>query len=113
MLFRSNDGWFGQSIGPYQHLAMARLRAVEQGLPLVRAANTGISAVIDAYGRVVAFLRLGDRGVVDSRLPVALPEATLFARFGNWILLLLLVGVGGAGWRLGCRRDPMPQIIVY
>jgi len=81
----TNDGWFGRSVGPYQHFASARMRSVEEGLPLVRAANTGISAVIDAYGRVVASLPLGAHGVLDAALPVALPP-TVYARFGPWIL---------------------------
>jgi apolipoprotein N-acyltransferase len=78
----TNDGWFGISTGPYQHLQQARLRAIEQGLPVVRAANTGISAVIDPLGRMVALLGLGLEGVLDSGLPSAIPP-TVYARAGD------------------------------
>jgi apolipoprotein N-acyltransferase len=85
----TNDGWFGISTGPYQHLQQARLRAIEQGLPLVRAANTGISAVIDPLGRIVAQLGLGREGVLDSSLPAAIPP-TLYARTGNMPTIIVI-----------------------
>ncbi|MGE0563316.1 MAG: apolipoprotein N-acyltransferase [Pseudolabrys sp.] len=84
----TNDGWFGISTGPYQHFQQARVRAIEEGLPLVRAANTGISGVIDPAGRVLAALPLGVEGVLDARLPVAIAP-TIYARYGDSALLLL------------------------
>ncbi|WP_394199385.1 apolipoprotein N-acyltransferase [Litoreibacter albidus] len=97
----TNDAWFGNISGPYQHLAQARLRAVEQGLPLVRAANTGISAVIDPWGRVTAETQLNVAAYLDAALPK--PAApTLYAQFYDWpmrvLLALLLV------WRIAARR---------
>jgi apolipoprotein N-acyltransferase len=86
----TNDGWFGISTGPYQHLQQARLRAIEQGLPLVRAANTGISAVVDPMGRIVARLGLGVEGVVDSRLPAAIAP-TIYGRFGDFPAAMIVV----------------------
>ena len=84
----TNDGWYGISSGPHQHFAMAQTRAVEEGLPLARAAYTGISAVIDPYGRVLASLPLGQEGVVDARLPLKI-SPTLFSLWGNKIPLIL------------------------
>jgi apolipoprotein N-acyltransferase len=86
----TNDGWFGQTTGPHQHFAQARLRAVEEGLPLVRAANTGISAVVDSYGRTVDKLPLGVEGIIDSNLPVAAP-ATVYSSAGRFSLTATLV----------------------
>ncbi len=86
----TNDGWFGRSTGPYQHLAQTRLRAIEQGLPVVRAANTGISAVIDAHGRYLQQLPLLESGVIDSGLPVALAP-TPYAKWGDGVFGALIV----------------------
>jgi apolipoprotein N-acyltransferase len=86
----TNDAWYGNSAGPRQHFAIARVRAVEEGLPLVRAANTGISGIVDGYGRVTAYLRLGQRGVLDAGLPQSLP-ITPYGRVGDMILVVLLM----------------------
>jgi apolipoprotein N-acyltransferase len=88
----TNDGWFGISTGPYQHLQQARVRAIEEGLPLVRAANTGISMVSDPLGRVVNSLPLGTEGVLDSPLPAAL-EPTLYSRIGDRHMPLVLAAI--------------------
>ncbi|MDH3262615.1 MAG: apolipoprotein N-acyltransferase [Paracoccaceae bacterium] len=88
----TNDAWFGEISGPYQHLAQARLRAVEQGLPVIRAANTGISAVIDAKGRVLERLGLGQQGFLDAALPPALPP-TPYAGTGDWPALAALLAL--------------------
>lgn len=86
----TNDAWFGVSAGPYQHFHQARVRAVEQGLPLVRAANTGISAVIDSYGKILASLPLGSRDVFDAALPGPI-ETTIFASYGRAVEILFSV----------------------
>jgi apolipoprotein N-acyltransferase len=86
----TNDAWFGGSAGPYQHFHQAQLRAVEQGLPVVRAANTGISAIIDPYGRVLGEIGLKKEGVVDGLLPEALP-ITKFVMWERWIEIAVLV----------------------
>lgn len=91
LLNGTNDAWFGHSIGPDQHFAFARVRSVEEGLPLIRAANGGISAVIDAYGRRVMSLPLGEETVLDVKLPQALPSNTVYGRLGDMPLLLIVV----------------------
>lgn len=102
LLNLTNDAWFGVSSGPYQHLAAARMRAVEEGLPLARAANTGISAVFDARGRLVASLGLGRTGVIAAPLPT--PRApTPYARAGAWMPLMLVLGLLGLATALGRR----------
>jgi apolipoprotein N-acyltransferase len=97
LLTITNDGWFGTSTGPYQHFASARFRAVEEGLPLIRSANTGITAEVDAYGRVISALPLGVAATLDVNLPEKLQSPTIFARFGVLIFVLfsLVLGVGG------------------
>ena len=100
----TDDSWFGPNTGPMQHLLIARVRAIEEGLPIIRAANGGISAIIDSYGRVRARLDLGLRGVIDNGLPVALP-LTPFARYGNGIMLaLFLICAGAALWPLSASK---------
>jgi apolipoprotein N-acyltransferase len=100
----TDDSWFGPNAGPMQHLLIARVRAIEEGLPIARAANSGISAVIDGYGRILARLDLGLRGHLDSDLPTALPE-TPFARYGNFIMLaLFLLCAGAALWPLSVSK---------
>lgn len=92
----TNDGWFGRSIGPRQHLAAARMRAVEEGLPVVRAANTGVSAVIDATGQIRGRIELGETGILDAALP-APRRTTFFALYGQTAFMgMLLVCLFGA-----------------
>jgi len=95
----TNDAWFGETAGPYQHAHQTRIRAVEEGLPVARAANSGISMIVDGYGRVISSLALGERGVVDGPLPQSVGP-TIFVQIGNMavilavcFLLLLLVVV--------------------
>jgi apolipoprotein N-acyltransferase len=89
LLNLTNDGWFGISTGPYQHLQQARVRAIEEGLPVVRAANTGVSAIIDPLGRIVKSLPLGTEGVIDGPLPRPI-ALTFYARTGDSLVGLVL-----------------------
>jgi apolipoprotein N-acyltransferase len=103
----TNDAWYGVSSGPFQHLAIARVRAIEEGMPLVRDANNGVSAVFDAYGRVRARLDLNDVGVVDAALPSALPP-TPYERVRDaafWVILLALLAIAGFSSLIDRRRS--------
>jgi apolipoprotein N-acyltransferase len=104
LLNLTNDGWYGASAGPYQHLVAARLRAVEEGLPVIRVANTGISAIIDPLGRVIAELGLEKQGILDGWLPQPLSQSTIFARTGVWAILTLALIIGGIGWAVSRRK---------
>ena len=100
----TNDGWFGQTTGPHQHLHQARVRAVKEGLPMLRVANNGISAVIDARGRLLHWLGLDVKGVIDSPLPSAVSPPP-YARYGDGIFagLLAMVALGLAA-RVDAKR---------
>lgn len=102
----TNDAWFGRAAGPRQHLAQARMRAIEQGLPLARAANTGVSAMIDPYGQITASLPLNEAGFIDAPLPEPLPP-TPYSRTGDAAFaFLLILGTLSAALR-GRWRQPM------
>jgi apolipoprotein N-acyltransferase len=94
----TNDAWYGRSSGPYQHLDIARVRAIEEGLPLLRVANTGISAAFDGYGRELARLPLNHQGIMDVPLPRALAGSTAYGRLGDWVLAPLFVLWACASW---------------
>ena len=96
LLIMTNDAWFGRGAGPRQHLIQARARAMEQGLPVIRAANTGISAVIDARGTITDSLPLNEAGALDAPVPAAL-SPTVYSRIGDWPLLVLLLACIAAG----------------
>lgn len=90
----TDDSWFGPWAGPLQHLLVARMRAIEEGIPVARAANTGISAIIDPLGRITATLSLDRQGVVDGSLPAAIAH-TLYSRFGDlWFWLFVSASMG-------------------
>ena len=86
----TNDAWFGKSIGPQQHLAQLRIRAIEYGLPVIRVANTGISAIIDAKGKVVKKLSINKSGYLDSFIP-SRKHTTIYGKFGDLIFLSLVL----------------------
>ena len=98
LLNLTNDAWFGTSAGPHQHLAIAKLRAIEEGMPLVRVASTGVTAVIDPYGRISEYKSIGQQGYIDSKLPIALAtkKDTMSNEcyFGIMVMLVLAVSMG-------------------
>jgi len=100
----TNDAWFGNHSGPYQHLAQAQMRAIEQGLPMIRVANTGISAMIDPWGRITADIALGQAGYVDADLPAPLPP-TFYAKTGDVFVFLLLLAATLGLWGLQSRQN--------
>jgi apolipoprotein N-acyltransferase len=104
MVNMTNDGWFGRTSGPYQHLAMYPFRAVEHRISVVRAANTGISAFIAPTGQIIRHLSLFERGVLSDRVPLRQGE-TLFTRIGDWVAWLSLV-VSAASIGVAARRRP-------
>lgn len=93
LVILTNDAWFGEAAGPAQHFAQAQMRAIEQGLPVIRVANRGVSAVIDPAGRTVARLPVGEATSLDAALPVPRP-ATLYARSGDWPFLATILALG-------------------
>ncbi|MEZ0222958.1 MAG: apolipoprotein N-acyltransferase [Alphaproteobacteria bacterium] len=99
----TNDGWYGKTAGPHQHLGIARLRAIEEGLPLARAANTGISAMFDPLGRFLGTQALETSGYVDSILPKPMPP-TIYSQVGDSIFFVLLAATLAAAEGLRRRR---------
>jgi apolipoprotein N-acyltransferase len=103
MINVTNDGWFGETTGPYQHFHQARVRAVEQGVPLVRAANNGISAMVDPFGRVLQSLGMDVKGQIDSTLPAAI-SPPLYALLGDWVFGAVLALYTGLAFAIRKKR---------
>ena len=99
----TNDAWFGTRSGPYQHLAQAQMRAIEQGLPMMRSANTGVSAMIDPLGQITDALPLGQAGYLDAALPAPF-NPTAYARMGDMPVFFLLAAMFALLWR-NARRE--------
>jgi apolipoprotein N-acyltransferase len=99
----TNDGWFGATTGPYQHFHQSRVRAVEEGTPLVRAANNGISGIVDPFGRVLQSLGIDVRGQIDTALPKAV-SPPLYTRFGDWMLGVILALYAASAFALRKKR---------
>lgn len=112
LLNLTNDAWYGATAGPHQHFALSRVRAVEEGLPLVRAASTGISGIVDAYGRTLQRLAYGRKGVIDAPLPAKLAGITPYARFGEVPFLLLLIGAAAVALTRRLRSDKQNASVI-
>ena len=98
MIVLTNDGWYGNSAGPHQHLVAAQMRAVEEGMTVVRSANSGISTVITPYGQIPAKIGLGKRGIKDAAVKLNLAHDTLFGQYGNAIPLGMAAAMICLAW---------------
>ena len=104
MVVLTNDGWYGQSAGPYQHLVAAQMRAVEEGMTVVRSANSGISAIITPYGEVPVKLALGWKGFKDAAVNLNLAHRTIFGEYGNAVPLTMALGLLLLAWLINKIR---------
>lgn len=103
ILNQSNDAWYGKSVGPAQHANIAAYRAIEEAIPVIRSASNGVSGVIDPYGRYTHKLGAQDRGVLDVRLPKALPRSGLSKHHNNLLFLIILI-IGGISMAVSRRH---------
>lgn len=87
----TNDGWFGNGIGPYQHLAIAKFRAIELGVPMIRSALTGISAIINSFGQITQHVDLLKKGMIKTEVPSYLKDKTYYRVYENWMVVILII----------------------